>query len=164
MNRLLLAATLALGLPAAAPALAADYTTVRVETVVDAPIDKTWAQVGPWCAIEKWRPTVGPCVLTSGDGNLGSVRHLGGTRNIVEVMVAQTRYSYTYTQPGTPILYHGTLAAEPAGAGKTKLIYQLVWDLEPDGDQAARDKDKANRTQQWTGALASMKAMVEGAK
>ena len=160
MKLLLTAAAAAL--LGAAPAFAVDYATVKLETVVNAPIDKTWALVGPWCAIEKWRPPVGPCVLTSGDGNLGSVRHLGGARNIIEVMVAQTKYSYTYTQPATPILYHGTLSAEPMGAGQTKLMYQLVWDAEPDGDQAARDKDKAGRVATWTGALASMKAMAEG--
>ena len=162
MKLLLTAAVAAAGLMAAASACAADYTTVRLDTVVNAPIDKTWSMVGPWCAIETWRPAVGPCVLSSGDGNLGSVRHLGGARNIIEVMVAQTRYSYTYTQPNTPILYHGTLAAEAVDAGHTRLIYELVWDLEPDGAQDARDKDKANRTTQWTAALASMKAMVEG--
>ena len=162
MKMLLTAAVATAAALAAAPAFAVDYATVRLETVVDAPVDKAWALVGPWCAIEKWRPAVGPCVLTSGDGNLGSVRHLGGTRNIIEVMVTQTKYSYTYTQPGTPILYHGALAAEPVDAGHTRLIYELVWDMEPDGDQAARDKDKAARTTQWTGALASMKTMIEG--
>jgi hypothetical protein len=38
----------------------------------------------------------------------------------------------------------------------------LIWDDEPDGDQAAKDKDKAGRTANFTTALANMKALAEG--
>ena len=162
MNRCLMLAATAAILLAAAPAFAADYAVLRVETVVDAPISKAWAVVGGWCTIEKWRPDIGPCVSNSGDGGVGSIRHLAGARNIVEVMVAQTRYSYTYTQPASTILYHGTLAAEPIDPGKTRLIYTLLYDQEPDGSQPAKEKDRATRTATWTSALVSMKTMIEG--
>lgn len=138
---------------------AADYTTVKVETTVDRPIEAVWPKVGGFCQIGEWLKRL-PCVLTSGTGDLGSVRKLNGT--IVEVMVAQTRYSYTYAQPDNKILYHGTLAAEPSDGGrKTRLIYSLIYDQEPDGTQEAKDKDRANRVNNWTGALASMKALAE---
>ena len=65
------------------------------------------------------------------------------------------------TNPGLGILYHGPLSAEPIDKGHTKLMYTVVWDDEPDGDQAAKDKDKAGRTSSFTGALAAMKALVE---
>src|SRR3569833_1968827 len=94
-----------------------------------------------------------------------AVLKLGAQGNIVEVMVAQTKYSYTYAQPTNPglgILYHGTLSAEPIDKGHTKLMYSVVWDIEPDGAQDKKDADKANRTRTFTAALASMKALAEG--
>ena len=159
MKGILGTAVIVCALAMAGGALAADYTTVKVETTVDRPIEAVWPKVGGFCQIGDWLKRL-PCVLTSGTGDLGSVRKLNGT--IVEVMVAQTRYSYTYAQPDNKILYHGTLAAEPADGGKkTRLIYSLVYDQEPDGTQEAKDKDRANRVNNWTGALASMKALAE---
>ena len=164
MNRLLTAAVAGAALLAAAPAFAAEYATVKLEQTVNAPIDQVWAKVGGWCAIRDWLPRLAPCAMT-GDGGLGSVRKLGAQGAIIEVLVAQTKYSYTYAQPTNPglsILYHGTLLAEPIDKGHTKLMYTLIWDDEPDGDQAAKDKDKAGRTASFTGALAAMKTLVEG--
>jgi len=164
MNRLLTAAVAGAALLAAAPAFAAEYATVKLEQTVNAPIDQVWAKVGGWCAIKDWLPRLAPCAMT-GDGGLGSVRKLGAQGAIVEVLVAQTKYSYTYAQPTNPglsILYHGTLSAEPIDKGHTKLMYTVVWDDEPDGDQAAKDKDKAQRSGAFTGALAAMKTLVEG--
>ena len=156
-------AVAALLLAAAPAAFAAEYATVKLDTTVNAPIDQVWTKVGGWCAIKDWLPRLAPCAMT-GDGGLGSVRKLGAQGAITEVMVAQTKYSYTYAQPTNPglsTLYHGTLSAEPIDKGHTKLMYALVWDDEPDGDQAARDKDKAQRTGNFTAALAAMKALAE---
>jgi len=165
MKRFLTAAVIGAALLAAAPgAFAAEYATIKLDTTVNAPIDQVWAKVGGWCAIKDWLPRLAPCAMT-GDGGLGSVRKLGAQGNIVEVMVAATKYSYTYAQPTNPglsTLYHGTVSAEPIDKGHTKLMYTVVWDNEPDGDQAAKDKDKAGRTANFTGALAAMKAMAEG--
>lgn len=145
----------------AASALAADYSVIKLETTVNAPIDKTWAKVGPYCAIQDWIKRLAPCVMT-GDGGVGSIRKLGPTGVIVEVMVAATAYSYTYAQPNNAILYHGTLSAEPIDKGHTKLMYTLIYDQEPDGAPEAKDKDRANRTTNFTAALANMKALAEG--
>ena len=164
MNRLLTAAALLSASLVAAPAFAAEYATVKLETTVNAPVDAVWAKVGGYCAIQDWLKQLAPCVL-SGDGGLGSVRKLGAQGGITEVMVAQTKYSYTYAQPTNPglgILYHGTLSAEPIDKGHTKLMYSVVWDIEPDGAQDKKDADKANRTRTFTAALASMKALAEG--
>ena len=160
MKRLLTAAVIGAGLLAAAPAFAAEYATVKLDTTVNAPIDQVWAKVGPYCAIQDWFKQLAPCVLV-GDGGVGSQRKLSA-RGFIEVMVAQTKYSYTYAQPDNKILYHGTLSAEPIDRTHTKLMYTLIWDDEPDGDQAAKDKDKAGRTTSFTTALANMKALAEG--
>ena len=163
MNRLLTAAAIGASL-LAAPAFAAEYATVKLDTTVNAPIDQVWAKVGGYCAIQDWLKQLAPCVM-SGDGGLGSVRKLGAQGAITEVMVAQTKYSYTYAQPTNPglgILYHGTLSAEPIDKGHTKLMYSVVWDIEPDGAQDKKDADRKRRSDSFTGALANMKAMVEG--
>ena len=162
MKRLLTAAVLGASL-LAAPAFAADYAVVKLDTTVNAPIDKVWAKVGGYCAIQDWLKQLAPCVLT-GDGGVGSVRKLGA-QGITEVMVAQTRYSYTYAQPTNPglgILYHGTLSAEPIDKAHTKLMYTVVWDDEPDGTQDKKDADRKRRADGFTAALANMKALVEG--
>lgn len=168
MNRLLTAAALASASLIAVPAFAQEaaagpapeYATVHLSTTVNAPIDKVWAKVGPFCAIQDWFKQLAPCVLV-GDGGVGSQRKLS-PRGFIEVNVAQTKYSYTYAQPNNKILYHGTLSAEPIDKGHTKLMYTLIWDDAPDGDQAAKDKDKAGRTANFTTALANMKALAEG--
>jgi len=161
MKRFLSIAMMAAGLMAGSASRAADYQVLHLETVVDAPIDHTWSKVGQYCQIQDWIKRLTPCVMT-GDGGVGSIRKLGPTGTIVEVMVAATKYSYTYAQPNNMILYHGTLAAEPLDGGKkTKLLYTLIWDWEPDGDQAAKDKDKAGRTANFTAGLANMKAIAE---
>jgi hypothetical protein len=161
MKRLLTAAVLGAGLLAAAPgAFAAEYAVIKLDKTVDAPIDKVWAKVGGFCAIQDWLKQLTPCVLV-GDGGVGSQRKLG-PKGFIEVNVAATKYSYTYAQPDNKILYHGTLAAEPIDKGHTRLLYTLIWDDEPDGDQAAKDKDKAGRTANFTTALNNMKALAEG--
>jgi hypothetical protein len=164
MKLILTAAALAAGLLASTQAFAADYSVIKLETTVEAPVDKVWAKVGGYCAIQDWLKRLAPCVMT-GDGGVGSIRKIGPNGSIVEVEVAATKYSYTYAQPTNPglgILYHGTLAAEPIDKGHTKLLYTLIYDQEPDGTQEAKDKDKAGRTTNFTTALASMKALAEG--
>jgi hypothetical protein len=161
MKRLLSAVVIGAGLLAAAPAFAADpeYATIHLDTTVNAPIDQVWAKVGGFCAIQDWMKQLAPCVLV-GDGGVGSQRKLSA-RGFIEVNVAQTKYSYTYAQPNNAILYHGTLSAEPIDRTHTKLMYTLIWDDAPDGDQAAKDKDKSGRTTNFTTALANMKALAE---
>jgi hypothetical protein len=160
MKHLLSAAALACGLMIGSVAMAADYSVIHLETTVDAPIDHTWSKVGGYCQIQDWLKRLAPCVQV-GDGGVGTIRKLGA-QGFIEVEVAATKYSYTYAQPDNKILYHGTLAAEPLDGGKkTKLLYTLIYDQEPDGDQAAKDKDRAGRTTSFTTALASMKALAE---
>lgn len=163
MKLFLTTAAMAAGLLVATQAFAADYSVIKLETTVDAPVDKVWAKVGGYCAIQDWLKRLAPCVMT-GDGGVGSIRKLGPAGAITEVLVAATKWSYTYAQPTNPglgILYHGTLAAEPIDKGHTKLMYTLIYDQEPDGTQEAKDKDRAGRTGNFTTALASMKALAE---
>ena len=152
-------AAIAATLLAAAPASAAEYTTILLEKVVDRTPDQTWARIGGYCAIAQWLKVT--CVITSGNQvSLGTNRLLNGNNN--ELMVASTPYSYTYTQPSSTILYHGTLAVEPMDRGRTsKIVYTLMYDVSPLTTPEARQADRKQRTAHFSAALDKMKEMAQ---
>jgi hypothetical protein len=92
---------------------------------------------------------------------VGSVRTIAG--RIDELLVAKTAWSYTYSQPKSPIDYHGTVEIQPIDKGHSKLLYTLVYDADalPKHEPADKAADKANRTKQFTGLVAIMKAAAE---
>lgn len=141
------------------PAASAEYATILLEKVVNATPARTWAKVGPYCAIAQWLKVT--CVITAGNGvAAGSNRLLNGDNN--ELLVAMTPWSYTYTQPSSAILYHGTLAAEPMDRGaKTKLVYTLIYDQAPLGTMQAKAANREMRSRRFNEALDNMKAMAE---
>lgn len=153
-------AAIAVAMLAAPAAGAAEYTTILLDKVVNRTPDQTWAKIGPYCAIATWLKVT--CVIT---GNVtgtpfGTNRLLNGNNN--EVMVAATPYSYTYTQPSSTILYHGTLAVEPLDRGRqTRIVYSLFYDQEPLGTTQAKIENRAARTKRFNEALDNMKAMAE---
>ena len=150
---------------AAAPAqstvvAAPTYVSIPLEITVDRPAAEVWKRIGKYCDIGEWFQI--NCTITSGkEGEFGAVRSVGN-----EVLVGKTELSYTYTQPvreGRPYnLYHGTLEARPLTATTSKLLYTLVYDNSMLADDAAREKDKAQRTTQFTRALQNMKILAEG--
>jgi hypothetical protein len=155
-----LAAATVLGLSLCAGAAAADYAVVTLHTDVDQPLDVVWQKVGGYCDIAAWLKV--SCDLTSGTGDVGTVRHLTIRGNAVdEVLVAKTAHSYTYTQPNTTILYHGTLEVVANGKGHSRILYTLIWDQSSDGSDDAKAKDRDGRTKAFTNALANMKAIAE---
>jgi hypothetical protein len=81
-------------------------------------------------------------------------------------MVGKTDLSYTYTQTvkaGRPYnLYHGTLEAKPLTTTTSKLVYTLVFDNSMLADDAAREKDKAQKSATFMNALQNMKILAEG--
>jgi len=136
------------------------YISIPMEISVNRPAAEVWSKIGKYCAIAEWFPL--PCTITSGnEGELGVVRSVGG-----EVMVGKSEFSYTYTQPvraGRPYnLYHGTLEARPVTATTSKILYTLVYDNSLLADDAARERDKAQRTATFTRALTNMKILAEG--
>ena len=137
-----------------------NYVSIPLEITVNRPAAEVWKRVGKYCDIGEWFRIA--CTITSGkDGELGAVRTVGN-----EILVGKTELSYTYTQPvreGRPYnLYHGTLEARPVTATTSKLVYTLVYDNSMLADDAARDRDKAQKTAQFTGALENMKILAEG--
>ena len=158
-TRFLASAAIAAALLVSVPAVAAEYTTILLEKVVGRTPDQTWAKIGPYCAIATWLKV--KCVITAGNGSaVGSNRLLNDTNN--EIMVGATPYSYTYTQPSTTILYHGTLAVEPLDRGRqTKIVYTLFYDQAPLATDQAKADNRAMRTKRFSDALDAMKAMAE---
>jgi hypothetical protein len=136
------------------------YVSIPLEITVNRPAAEVWKRVGKYCDIGEWLRIA--CTITSGkDGEVGSVRSVAN-----EVLVGKTELSYTYTQPvraGRPYnLYHGTLEARPVTATTSKLVYTLMFDNSMLADDAARERDKAQRTTQFTQALENMKILAEG--
>jgi Polyketide cyclase / dehydrase and lipid transport len=136
------------------------YVSIPMEITVNRPAAEVWKRVGKYCDIGEWFQI--PCTITSGkDGEFGAIRSVGS-----EVLVGKTELSYTYTQPvreGRPYnLYHGTLEARPVTATTSKLVYTLIFDNSMLADDAAREKDIAQRTARFTQALQNMKILAEG--
>ena len=141
------------------PLRAAEYTTIILEKTVNRTPDQTWSKIGPYCAIATWLKVT--CVITAGNGvSVGTNRLLNGNNN--EIMVAATPYSYTYTQPSSTILYHGTLAVEPIDRGQhTKIVYTLFYDQAPLNTPEAKAENRASRSKRFNEALDAMKQMAE---
>ncbi len=137
------------------------YTSIIMEVAVNKPAADVWKRVGKYCDIGEWIQGLN-CTITAGkDGEVGAVRSVAN-----EVLVGKTELSYTYTQPvreGRPYnLYHGTLEARPVTPTTSKLVYTLMFDNSMLADDAARERDKAQRTQTFTNALNNMKILAEG--
>ncbi len=140
------------------------YVSIPLEVAVNRPAAEVWKRVGKFCDIHEFLQV--DCVITSGkDGEFGAVRAL---RNgaVVEILVAKTGMSYTYTQPVREgqryNLYHATVEAVPVSATTSKVLYTLVFDNSMLADDAAREKDIQQRTAQFTRALYNMKTLAEG--
>jgi hypothetical protein len=136
------------------------YITIPLEITINRPAEEVWKRVGKFCDIGEWLQV--PCMILSGkDGEVGALRSIGR-----EVLVGKTDLSYTYTQPvyeGRQYnLYHGTMEAKPLTATTTKMVYTLVYDNSMLADDAARDRDKQQKTQQFTRAIENMKTLCEG--
>lgn len=151
--------------PVAAPAPKPIYVAIPMSIEVNKPAKDVWAKIGGWCDISNWiTPTGGvPCVVTSGAGEVGSVRVIAG--RVTEVMTAKSEFGYGYTQPNVEgkwyNLYHGFMEVRPVTATTSKIYYTLVQDHADKADQAAIDKDVARLKGQFEGALANMKKLAE---
>jgi hypothetical protein len=157
-----LATTVAAQAPAPPPLQTPNptYTSIPLEIAISRPAAEVWKRVGKYCDIGEWLRI--PCTITSGkDGEFGAVRSVAG-----EILVGRTDLSYTYTQAvreGRPYnLYHGTLEARPVTPTTSKLVYTLVFDNSMLADDAARERDRTQKTATFTRALENMKILAEG--
>lgn len=139
------------------------YVSIALEITVSRPADEVWKRVAKFCDIaESFQLS---CKIISGkDGEVGAVRFLGSAIGN-EILVGKTDLSYTYAQPLKPgqsyDLYHGTVEAKPLTVTTSKLVYTLLYEDSMLPDEAAREKDKAQRTELFTRGLSNMKSLVE---
>ena len=136
------------------------YTFIPLEIAVNKPAAEVWKRVGKFCDIGEWLRI--PCTITAGtDGEFGAIRSVAN-----EVLVGKTELSYTYTQPvreGRPFdMYHGTLEARPVTATTSKIVYTLFFDNSMLPDDAARERNLAQRKTTFMQALENMKILAEG--
>jgi polyketide cyclase/dehydrase/lipid transport protein len=141
-----------------------NYISIPLEITVNRPAAEVWKRVGKYCDIAEWLQIAAGCKITSGnDGEFGAVRSVAN-----EILVGKTELSYTYTQPvreGPTYkynMYHGTLEARPVTATTSKLVYTIFLDNSYLPDEAAREKDRMNRSATFTRALQNMKTLAEG--
>ncbi len=155
-------ALLLLGVIAAAPAAAItpDYVTIVNDVIVDRPVAQVWARIGGYCAITEWLKVT--CEMTSGKGEVGSVRTLNGVT--VEPMVAKTPTSYTYWQSVGAMgaaQFHGTLMAQPEGRGRTRLSYTIFYDQALLPSDEVRASEHKRLEARFVGPLTEMKRLAE---
>ncbi|HVY64229.1 MAG TPA: SRPBCC family protein [Gammaproteobacteria bacterium] len=146
----------------AASAAQPEYTTIKMEIDVAKPAKEVWAKVGGYCDISKWFNV--DCKITSGSGDMGTVRVLAGGR-VTEILAAKTDLAYGYTQPAVEgkfyNLYHGFLEVKPLTANTSKILYTLMYDISDKPDKAAKDADIAGRRTRFEAGLKAMKDLAE---
>jgi len=150
--------------PASVVVASPTYTFIPLEITVNRPAAEVWKKIGGFCDIGEWLQIAAGCKITAGkDGEFGAVRTVGS-----EVLVGKTELSYTYTQApreGRPYnLYHGTLEARPVSATTSKVVYTIFFDNSMLPDEAARARDREQRTATFTRALQNIKTLAEGGK
>jgi hypothetical protein len=139
-----------------------NYVVIPLETMVNRPAAEVWKRVGKYCDIAEWLQIPAGCKMLKGqEGEVGGIRSVAQ-----EIMVAKTEYSYTYVQPAKVgqvyNQYHGTVEVRPVTATTSKIIYTLFYDNSMLPDDAARERDKENRTASFTRAVNNMKILAEG--
>lgn len=163
MQRSLILSVLgALGVAGSVLAQEPEYVTIELAIDIDRSAQEVWERVGGYCDITEWLNV--DCEITSGDGDMGTVRVLAGGR-VIEILVAQTELSYGYTQPAVEgqfyNLYHGFMEARPVSDTSSQMLYTLVYDISDKADQAERDADIARRRGMFETALQNMKDLAE---
>jgi len=140
----------------AAPAAAADYVTISQDILVDRPVEAVWPRISGFCQIGPWIGT--SCAISSGAGEVGTVRRIGD--RVDEVLVAKTERSYTYVLRDPALgLGSGTVEIRPAGAGKSRILYSVVYEAEPKAENRAAGRDR--RAAIFAKVLQAMKAEAE---
>ena len=163
MKRLITLPAMALAALIASNSLAqTEYVTVDLEIDINKSAEEVWAKVGAFCDISDWMGL--PCELTSGSGEIGSVRSLLNGR-ITEVLIGKTELSYGYTMPAVDgqfyNLYHGFMEAKSVTANTSKMLYTLVFDASNMENEEAVAADMARRRTQFEGMLVNMKNIAE---
>jgi hypothetical protein len=161
---LITAAALALSAAAASAQTPqpADWLKLSFSADLNKNADKAWERMGgnDLCAIARYLD-VQTCTPVSGKGELGSIRTIGVAGNpapVVEIIVARSKYSYTYAQPFNNTFYHGTMSIVATGPNSSRLEYTLMWNQAAVGNAAAQAASRESRQQRFQLAVNRMAA------
>jgi hypothetical protein len=141
-------------------AQATDFVAIVKQVTVNRSAAEVWKRVGGYCAIAEWLQV--KCELTTGSGEIGSVRTLNGTT--VEMLVGKSETSYTYWQTTGNMAsysYHGTLSVESTGPSTSRLTYVLLYDQGAMASDALRASEHERLSGRFQGALDTMKKLAE---
>lgn len=143
------------------PALAADWVVIDKQTTINAPAQTAWAAIGDYCSIGTWFGM--KCEITSGEGDVGTVRVLND--EIVEVVVGATALSHTYVQTRGSMDttgYHGTVSLAPNSDSKTSTLRWVgIYDQSALPDDEARAAASARLNGAYEIGVANMKTLIE---
>ena len=135
------------------------YVTIPLEITVNRPAAEVWKRVGKFCDIGEWMQA--SCTIVSGNGGVGSLRTVGGAVNVSETELSLIYVQRVHTdQPYN--FWHGTIEARTLTATRSKIFYTLLYDNSMLPDDAAREKDRDQRTAMFTLAIQNMKTLAEG--
>jgi hypothetical protein len=154
--------TLAMSMQTSYAQSTSNWVTIVITADVERDADVTWDRIGghDYCAIRKFIETQ-TCVLTSGKGEVGSMRLLNGS--IQELLVSRTAHSYVYAQPTSTNFYHATMSVEPLDAKHSRIVYTLLYDQGQMSTPEAAAKDREGRRIRFQNAVDKMNAAAEAA-
>ena len=113
----------------AAGSLGAQAASINKSIDVQAPADKVWAMIGPFCSIKDWHPAIGQCTES---GGVRTLTTKDGKAQFVEKQTASDKktmsYSYAIEKSPLPITnYTSTLKVVPKGSGESTVQWSSTY-------------------------------------
>ncbi len=157
-----LATAVAAQAPAPAPLQVPNptYISIPLEIAINRPAAEVWKRVGKFCDIGEWlRISVHDHVREGRRVRRRTFRCRRSPRGQDRPVL----HLHPDREEGRPYnLYHGTLEARPVTPTTSKLVYTLFFDNSMLADDAARERDRTQKTATFTRALENMKILAEG--
>jgi len=135
------------------------FTSVIARQQLDVSAEHAWSRIGSFADAGQFLGI--DSALFGVDRGMGTVRRVGDA--VVEVMVGQTRTSYTYVQIDGPMatrFYHGHVGVEPTASGQSQLTWAITFDQNLVSDEQ-RAEEHARLTKRFEGGALAMKALAE---
>jgi hypothetical protein len=124
-------------------------------------VDQVWNQIGDYGTAGRFLGI--DSVMVFGTGQAGSLRQVGD--QILELLVARGRFSYTYAQirgPRASYFYHGHLEVEQLNEQACVIRYILIYE-QASMEANARKTEVARLSERFQRAVETMKEHVEAA-
>ncbi|RXH55379.1 SRPBCC family protein [Granulicella sibirica] len=136
-----------------------DFVVITCNCHIRRPIAGAWQRIGGFDDAGTFLNIA--CELISDVDGLGGVRKVANS--ILEVMVGQSEYSYSYAQISGPmahLTYHGCVSLAADGTDSCRLTYSIVYDQTKlqENERAAQVQRISQRFQ---GAADAMKLAAE---